>query len=183
MKISVCYQARKLLEDCCRVLFYRDTRASAHITIGKARGCNACTFGNRWICMVHGMVHGILGVDQFLSHGEYGKGTLVVFSGCVRHQHDRTHSAFESVDHVEGVSHYLCRWMRQEVSSPSRSCSTHIGSTHSSCKGTWEGTGAGDCFHTNNPKPLLSPKPPSNLHSGCKRNGLRETRSSASRRF
>eukprot|EP00965_Chrysotila_dentata_P024969 827859-Pleurochrysis_carterae.AAC.1 len=30
-------EARKLLEDCCRVLFYRDTRASAYITIGKAR--------------------------------------------------------------------------------------------------------------------------------------------------
>mmetsp|Transcript_50267 Transcript_50267/g.107377 ORF Transcript_50267/g.107377 Transcript_50267/m.107377 type:complete len:237 (-) Transcript_50267:520-1230(-) len=29
-------EARKLLEDCCRVLFYRDTRASAYITIGKA---------------------------------------------------------------------------------------------------------------------------------------------------
>jgi len=31
----VCHQARKLMEDCCRVLFYRDTRASSYITIGK----------------------------------------------------------------------------------------------------------------------------------------------------
>lgn len=29
-------EARKLLEDCMRVLFYRDTRASSFITIGKA---------------------------------------------------------------------------------------------------------------------------------------------------
>jgi len=28
-------EARTLLEDCMRVLFYRDTRASAYITIGK----------------------------------------------------------------------------------------------------------------------------------------------------
>lgn len=34
-------EARKLLEDCMRVLFYRDTRASANINIGKvdASGC------------------------------------------------------------------------------------------------------------------------------------------------
>ena len=30
-------EARKLLVDCMRVLFYRDTRASAKITIGKVR--------------------------------------------------------------------------------------------------------------------------------------------------
>lgn len=35
-------EARKLLEDCMRVLFYRDTRASANITVGKvdATGCS-----------------------------------------------------------------------------------------------------------------------------------------------
>ena len=31
-------EARKLLEDCMRVLFYRDTRASAKINIGKVDG-------------------------------------------------------------------------------------------------------------------------------------------------
>lgn len=35
-------QARKLLEDSMRVLFYRDTRASAKINIGKA-DASGCT--------------------------------------------------------------------------------------------------------------------------------------------
>ena len=37
-------EARKLLVDCMRVLFYRDTRASAKITIGKAdaSGASVC---------------------------------------------------------------------------------------------------------------------------------------------
>uniref|UniRef100_A0A7S3I7R9 Proteasome subunit beta type-4 n=1 Tax=Favella ehrenbergii TaxID=182087 RepID=A0A7S3I7R9_9SPIT len=34
-------EARKLLEDCMRVLFYRDTRASPKITIGKANSSGA----------------------------------------------------------------------------------------------------------------------------------------------
>jgi len=34
-------EARKLLEDCMRVLFYRDTRASPNITIGKADATGA----------------------------------------------------------------------------------------------------------------------------------------------
>ena len=44
-------EARKLLVDCMRVLFYRDTRASAKITIGKVRdhfGCSrACWLRTR----------------------------------------------------------------------------------------------------------------------------------------
>jgi len=34
-------EAKKLLEDCMRVLFYRDTRASPNITIGKADASGA----------------------------------------------------------------------------------------------------------------------------------------------
>ena len=39
-------EARKLLVDCMRVLFYRDTRASAKLTIGKV--CRPHQFPSRW---------------------------------------------------------------------------------------------------------------------------------------
>lgn len=54
-------EARKLLVDCMRVLFYRDTRASAKLTIGKADGSGS-SVGEAFT------------VDTYWEHPEFIKG-------------------------------------------------------------------------------------------------------------
>lgn len=55
-------EARKLLEDCMRVLFYRDTRASSKITIGKVDGTGPATVSEP------------MALESFWEHPEFVRG-------------------------------------------------------------------------------------------------------------